>query len=186
MLDAAEKLFSARGFADVSIRDIAAAAGYSHALLHRYLGSKDEIYRAVLARNETTIRDAARGSADLHTALSIMLREGQLNHPEYLRLVITSALQGMPFATTKGSFPAMQRLIEIAEQRAAASGAVDPSQPPPRFVIAVLVALDLGWAAMEDWIVQATDLGEYDRETLIAWLEQAVFCIADGMLAVEA
>ena len=40
ILDAAEKLFAARGFTAVTVRDIAAEAGVSHALVHRYLGSK--------------------------------------------------------------------------------------------------------------------------------------------------
>ena len=50
ILDAAEKLFSERGFTAVSVRDIAAEAGVSHALVHRYLGSKQDVYRAMLVR----------------------------------------------------------------------------------------------------------------------------------------
>ena len=59
ILDAAEKLFAERGFTAVSVRDIAAEAGVSHALVHRYLGSKEQVYRAMLGRRETVIRDAA-------------------------------------------------------------------------------------------------------------------------------
>ena len=77
MLDAARELFAERSFAAVSVRDIAERAGVSHALVHRYLGSKDDVYRAVLARNETDIRDAAHGTLDLDEALSLMLKESQ-------------------------------------------------------------------------------------------------------------
>ena len=59
ILDAAEKLFAERGFTAVTVRDIAAEAGVSHALVHRYLGSKQHVYRAMLARRENVIRDAA-------------------------------------------------------------------------------------------------------------------------------
>ena len=37
----------------------------SHALVHRYLGSKQDVYRAMLGRRETAIRDAAPGEDDL-------------------------------------------------------------------------------------------------------------------------
>ncbi|HET6477441.1 MAG TPA: helix-turn-helix domain-containing protein [Thermoleophilia bacterium] len=181
MLDAARELFAERSFAAVSVRDIAERAGVSHALVHRYLGSKDDVYRAVLARNETDIRDAAHGTLDLDEALSFMLKESQFQHVDYLRLVIASALQGMPYATTKGSFPAMQRLIELAEGLAA-NEPHDPRLPPARVAICMVVALDLGWAAMEKWLVEAASLEEYDREALVGWLEQAVLCIAHGML----
>jgi AcrR family transcriptional regulator len=181
MLDAAERLFSEQGFAAVSVRDIAQAVGVSHALVHRYLGSKKDVYAAVLARSEHVVRDAAHETTDLDEALGIMLVESQLHNLGYLRLVISSALQGMPYATTKGSFPAMQRLVELAEGLEA-SGPRDPRLPPARFVICVLVALDLGWAAMEEWLVEAASLEEYDRETLVDWLGQAVLGIAHELL----
>lgn len=185
ILDAAAELFSERSFAAVSVRDIAERAGVSHALVHRYLGSKEDVYRAVLAQNEHVIRDAAHETPDLDEALGLMLREGQLHHVDFLRLVIASALQGMPFATTKGTFPAMQRLVELAEGLEA-NEPRDPGLPPARFVVCALVALDLGWAAMEQWLVEAASLEEYDRETLVGWLEQAVFSIAHGMLPGQA
>jgi len=181
MLAAARKLFSEQGFAAVTVRDIAEAAGVSHALVHRYLGSKEDIYRAVLARSDTDIRDAAHGTADLTRALSLMVSHSQLHRRDHLRLVISSALQGMPHATIKGSFPATERLIEIAEGQATAEP-LDPTQPPARFVVAAIVALDLGWAAMEEWLVEAASLAEFDRETLVAWLDQVVLCVAREML----
>src|SRR5659263_474196 len=55
MLDAAEELFAAHGFTAVSVRDIGKQAGVSHALVHRYLGNKDDIYRKVLQRNEDVL-----------------------------------------------------------------------------------------------------------------------------------
>ena len=68
-------LFAERGFTAVSVRDIAAEAGVSHALVHRYLGSKEQVYRATLGRRESAIRDAAPGADDLLEATRLMLRE---------------------------------------------------------------------------------------------------------------
>ena len=132
MLDAAEKLFSARGFTAVSVRDIAAEAGVSHALVHRYLGSKQDVYRAMLVRNEDAIRSAASGDDELLTAASLMLREGLTHQRRYVRLVAHSALHGLSYERSSGRFAATERLIELAEAAAASEGdARDPTQSTP-------------------------------------------------------
>ena len=48
MLAAAQRLFAEYGFNAVSVRDIAAEAGVSHALVHRYLGGKEAILAAAM------------------------------------------------------------------------------------------------------------------------------------------
>jgi AcrR family transcriptional regulator len=178
MLDAAERLFSDHGFEIVSVRDIARAAGVSHALVHRYLGSKDEIYRAVMRRNENLILDAAGGTEDLVEAMSLMLREGLVNHRPYLRLLVHSALHGLPYDTSIVDFTATQRLIELAEARASRAARAEEDVVEPRFAMAAIVALYLGWASMEGWLVKATGMEGLDEETLLAGLERVVLHLA--------
>src|ERR1700691_6458239 len=43
ILDAAERLYADRGFADVTMRDIVAAAGVNLAAVNYHFGSKDEL-----------------------------------------------------------------------------------------------------------------------------------------------
>jgi AcrR family transcriptional regulator len=179
ILDAAERLFSERGFTAVSVRDIAQAAGVSHALVHRYLGPKEEIYRAVLRRNEDVMRAVASGTDDLREALLLMIREGLANHRPYLRLVAHSALHGLPYETTIGRFRATERLVELAERRAARAPDPRPDALPPRLVVAVIVSLYLGWVSLEPWIVRAAGLQDLDEETLAAGLERVLLGIAD-------
>src|SRR5919112_92401 len=50
ILDAAERLFAAQGFARAAIKDIGGAAGLNSALLYYYFADKDELYREVLRR----------------------------------------------------------------------------------------------------------------------------------------
>ena len=181
MLDAAERLFSERGFETVSVRAIAQAAGVSHALVHRYLGSKEEIYRAVMRRSEDLIRDAAGATEDLGEAISLMLREGLINRKPYLRLAAHSALHGLPYDASIVSFPAVQRLIELAEARASRAGPAE-GVVEPRFAIAAIVALNLGWASMEAWLVEAAGLEDLDEESLVAGLERVMLYLAAALV----
>ncbi|MEZ5656407.1 MAG: TetR family transcriptional regulator [Sphingobium sp.] len=50
ILDAAESLFSVRGYHGVSLRDIAAEAGVQVALTHYHFGSKEDLFRSVIER----------------------------------------------------------------------------------------------------------------------------------------
>ena len=50
ILDAAERLFSERGFDGTSIRDVTADAGVNLAAVHYHFGSKEDLLRAVLDR----------------------------------------------------------------------------------------------------------------------------------------
>jgi TetR/AcrR family transcriptional regulator, repressor for neighboring sulfatase len=175
ILDAAEQLFAERGFTAVTVRDIAAQAGVSHALVHRYLGSKEAVYRAMLRRHETSIRDAAPGGDDLLESTSLMLREAWLGQRRYLRLVAHSGLHGLSYSRTSGRFAATERLIELAEQAASVEGeARDPDAPSPRFVIASLVAMLLGWATAKDWLLPAAGIAEMSDEEFLAAFERVL------------
>jgi AcrR family transcriptional regulator len=175
ILDAAERLFAERGFTAVTVRDIAAEAGVSHALVHRYLGSKEQVYRATLSRRETTIRDAAPAGEDLLGATRLMLHEAVINQREYVRLIAHSALHGLAYEETVGRFAATERLVEIAEQVAAAEGeSRDPEAPDPRFVIASVVAMLIGWSAAREWILRASDLDGMSDEEFADRFERVV------------
>jgi AcrR family transcriptional regulator len=175
ILDAAEKLFAERGFTAVSVRDIASAAGVSHALVHRYLGSKEQVYKTMLLRRETVIRDAAPAEDDLIEATRLMLREAVLNQRDYVRLLTHSALHGLSYERTIGRFAATERLVELARKVAAAEGdARDPDAPDPRFVIASLVAMLLGWSAGREWVLRAAGLEPMEDEEFAEQFERVV------------
>ncbi len=174
ILDAAEELFAQRGFTAVTVRDIAAAAGVSHALVHRYLGPKERIYAAVLGRHEVVVRDAAGQEDDLLAASSLMAHAAILHESRYLRLIVHSALHGLPYDDVSARFVATERLIELAEAAAAKDPAADPGAPSPRLVIASLVAMLLGWLATRDWLLPAAGIGDLSDEELAAAIERIV------------
>jgi AcrR family transcriptional regulator len=58
ILDAAEQLFARRGYYGVSIRDVAAASATELSLTRYHFGSKDELFRQVIARRAEPVTQA--------------------------------------------------------------------------------------------------------------------------------
>ncbi len=162
ILIAAEKLFSARGFSGVAIRDIGEHAGVSHALVQRYVGHKADVYRTVLKRNEDAILNAAPDDPDLLASGNRMFRAALALHRPYVRLIVQSAIQGLSYEETPGRFAATERLVELAEQAAASTSPAD-SDLDPRLVVAGAVALLLGWVAAESWLCSAVGIEDMDE-----------------------
>lgn len=189
ILDAAEELFSARGYSAVAVRDIAQRAGVSHPLVHQYVGSKADVFRAVLTRNESLILSAAPDNSDLLESASLMLRHGLRPHGRtHVRLIVRSVLNGLPYDRTTGRFEATERLIELAQQAAASASPVERVEKDldPRLAVACAVALFLGWVATESWLRPAVGLMDMDDAELIDGLERAFLGILrDNVAGVE-
>lgn len=86
VLDAAEHLFSERGFASVRLRDIAAACDLTHAALYYHVpGGKTELYIAVterlLERHRTGLVGAMDGAGVGLEAKLVAVAEWLLSHP---------------------------------------------------------------------------------------------------------
>ena len=60
ILDAAEKLFAAKGFEATSLNEVGTAAGVSRGTPGYFFGSKADLYQAVLDRSFTEVREAVR------------------------------------------------------------------------------------------------------------------------------
>lgn len=75
VLDAADNLFSQRGYADVTLRDIGAASGIHHSSLYYYAPQgKEQLYIDVMVRNlkrhhEGMTRALAQSRPDIHSQL---------------------------------------------------------------------------------------------------------------------
>jgi AcrR family transcriptional regulator len=185
IMQAAEELFSEHGFAGVTVRAIGERAGVSHALVHRYAGTKTEIYRAVLQRQETAILQSATDERDLLTSASLMFRSALVENRPYVRLLTQSALRGLSHEQTPGRFAATERLIELAEAAVAAATPGERAEKDldPRLVIAGLVALLMGWAAAEDWLRPATGTTGLDEAEVVDGLVRLVRGVLAGNIA---
>ena len=177
MLAAAQHLFAERGFHAVSVRDIALEAGVSHALVHRYLGSKVAILTAVMKRNTGPVLGVARAASSVREAVPGMFRELRVSRPDYLKLLARMGMDRVPFETVKPEFPAYVLLMELLKADAARRGR---ELPDPRVLAAALTALAIGWAVTEDWLIRASRLDDVDPQVIEASLESILLSMVDG------
>jgi TetR/AcrR family transcriptional regulator, repressor for neighboring sulfatase len=180
ILEAAEELYYDRGFDDVTVRDIAERAGVSHALVHQYAGSKEEIFRAVLARNDGLMVAAATSPLGLLECAALILRRGlEPSGREYLRLLMRTALSGVPYDQTTGHFTEVDRLVELAARQAAAASPAERADKDldPRLVGACVGSLFLGWVAGESWLRPAWGLQDMDDAEIADGLERVILSI---------
>jgi AcrR family transcriptional regulator len=188
VLDAARELFAERGYADVTVREIAEHAGVTHALVHQYVGRKPDIFRAVLARDENAIFAAAPDNPDLLESTSLMLRQGLESGRSHVQLIVRSAMSGLSYDRSTGRFEATERLIELAERAAASATPAERAAKDldPRIVVTCVVSLFIGWAVTESWLRPAAGLRNMDDAELLDGIERVVLGILrDGVPGVE-
>ena len=70
ILDAANDLFAERGYEEVSIEDIARAAGVTRGLVHHYFGGRTEVYIALLERLDALREESLRPPVGAALALA--------------------------------------------------------------------------------------------------------------------
>jgi AcrR family transcriptional regulator len=100
ILDAAEELFAAGGFAKTSVRDLAARVGITPASLYNHFRSKQLLYEAVLERGVRPLLELLQGLSDgeaqgependvIEAVMAHLSR-----HPRVPRLVYHEAVSG--------------------------------------------------------------------------------------------
>lgn len=178
ILAAARDLFARHGVDGVSVRQIAAAAGINHALVHRYFGTKDEMVTAIMLAEVRALSEMARPEADppsslaaLGEAFRYLLSDGRTS----LILMMRAELDGM----------APERLIEGSPLRPLSlladwleRGAAQAERPPvadPRLVAMVLGAAIMGLASVQPMLAAGAGLQDRDPdEVLQGCLQTAV------------
>ncbi len=104
ILDAADALFAERGFAAVSVRDIAERAGVKKASVFYYFGNKADLFERVLGRyydaHARALAGVGAGDGDvrerMHRLLDAYL-DFMGDHERYVRLVQTEIAAGSDY-----------------------------------------------------------------------------------------
>ena len=161
VLDAAERLFASRDALHVSVRDIAAEAGLPHSAIYRYFDGKDDVLRQVLERGmrRQSARDAAALAAGepLKGAVDWFMTE----NAALARALVRAALKGETASSlgvdAESTARQTTRVLEAGESEFELRTDVDP-----QVAAAAAMALSLGWAVTEQWVVDAVGLGDRD------------------------
>jgi AcrR family transcriptional regulator len=146
LIRAGSELFAAQGPANVSVKQVAAAAGVNHGLVHHYFGSKDGLVVAVLESlaEQSAQELAVRGPLDLvHDANGPAARHG--------RIVAHLILAGEDVVKLKTAFPAVRDLIERFGDRGMSP---DDAQTHA----AQVLTMALGWQVFETYVAAAAGL----------------------------
>lgn len=161
LLAAATELFADQGPGQVSVRQVADAAGVNHGLVHYYFGSKDGLLAAVLDQCARDVADELADNADLTALLDssgAVARHGRL-----LAHLILAADDPAAFQT---DFPTQRLLVEHLRARGL-------SLPRARRRAAQMSALVLGWQLFGPFLTTATGIAHDDRHRQ-ALLDEAI------------
>ncbi|MES2947952.1 MAG: TetR/AcrR family transcriptional regulator [Pseudomonadota bacterium] len=133
ILGAAEKVFARAGFGGATMAAIATASGLPKANLHYYFGSKDVLYREVLARTLSDWLVPASGitaDADPRTALEQYIRAKMAmsaQRPDGSRVFANEMLHGAP--VLKSILATVHPLVK--EKSAVIQGWIDAGRMAP-------------------------------------------------------
>jgi AcrR family transcriptional regulator len=179
----AMELFAERGYSGVTIRQIAAAAGVSPALVIHHYGSKEKL-QAVLEERvaafvESMLGELARtpdegGSASVTELFADRLEREPAMAGYVRRLLIDGGPVGM--ALYERLFEVTQDSLRAMEQ----AGVVRPAQDEP-VRSAFLLSNDLALLLLRQPITQVTGIDPLAREGLARWAAAAFDVYASGL-----
>jgi AcrR family transcriptional regulator len=170
-IHAAAELFAERNPSQVTVREIATRAGVSHALVHRYLGSKDDIFRAVIALDrkeaaEFWMRDHGMGR-------TTSTFEADLPPGRYLRTIMRASLEGVPMSAEDMRFPRADRMAQVMESGKIAELA-DTEPFDVRFLFSAVTAMAAGMAVAEPFFLVQAGLEDEDHEHVSSELNRLI------------
>ncbi len=151
VIDAAADLFARRGVHAVTLRDVAAAADVQLTLIGRYVGKRDDLIRAVYD-------DVAAELAEEIIAHPLQRLRWGVESPagRWAALLVHHSLEG-----SGPPLGAPNPVLALATTFEEAFGQ-DPRSAQMR--AAQVTAIALGWRLLEDFLLEAAELPEVDRE----------------------
>jgi TetR/AcrR family transcriptional regulator, repressor for neighboring sulfatase len=171
-IEAAGELFARRGIAAVTVRDVASAAGVNPALVHRYLGGKDEIVRIVLS----TLLDRIRTDFEALVSpdVTAMPDEPEQALIVYQQIVAHLVIEGRNIRDYQTEFPLVRFVIDEIQRQ---TGVDDQTA---RIRGAQIFALGLAVRLFSPVLLHAVGFGPEGEEELRQSVRRVNFVIGRG------
>jgi len=172
LLDAAVRVFAAKGFHASRVGDIAEDAGVAHGLLYHYFRSKEEVLETIfrevwqllaadterIAQSEVPLREQLRRFARIYLGSWLVT-------PELVAVLVREVARspdlGSRIDDVRGVFVSLQRMIEAAQAR----GEVRPDCNPRLAAWVVYGALE---EILTGWVLGQLPGEEADVEHAVA------------------
>ena len=160
LIRAAGEMLAKLGPKTMSVRKVAAKAGVNHGQVHHYFGGKSGLIQAAMSHLALEhYENAKKRSGDSPLPEPLTLGEDSLYLQSIVRLVMDGDVNiASQEIETSNSVPIEARQYV---ERNYPIGEV-PIEVKARFAISA--AIELGWAALETYILQLADVKESDKE----------------------
>jgi len=155
VVEVATSMFANQGYGTVSLRQVAFEAGVNPGLVHRYIGSKEDLLRAVFDRFAYELEHGPNAV----TGPPLSPGAEELVHT-HQRIIAHLTLEGYDISAYKTHSPVVDVILsaihdhEEVDDRAARIRALQ------------ILALGLGWRLFESFLLSATGLDEDDHEAV--------------------
>lgn len=157
LLGSAIELFSARGPASVSVRDIGRHAGVNQGLIYRHFGSKDALLAEALERASSEMFPAALAEKGFDfDAMSWLLHNGA----QAPRLIARTLVDDVDISSVRRRFPILRRLVDLYDR--VPSGAGPGNLSDPRVAVVATAGMALGSSIWCDHLRGSLGLGARD------------------------
>lgn len=162
LVEAAADALADAGPSSVSVREVARRAGVNHGQVHHYFGGKRGLLEAAmrhLAQEHLAFIDARTGGGGIPLALQLA------DDPRYWRAVCQAVMEGdlaLAGLEVREGISVPVRALHVLRERFAIAD--DDLDFKARF--ATVAALQLGWVALEDFLLMVSEVDASDREEL--------------------
>lgn len=169
ILRAARELFATRGIDRVTVRDVAAEAGVTHALVHRYFGAKEHMVAEILRREIVAASSlpvtTEPDSVEPLELVRRMLLYGLSDARNTLLLITRAELAGLEpeKMLTDKEFRPIGLMADWLEG-VQASGGRAPGAPDAALVSAVVGGAVFAMQTLAPWLMTAVGLQPEDAE----------------------
>jgi AcrR family transcriptional regulator len=172
LLDAADRLFTSSGPADVSLRAIAREADVNHGMVHRHFGTRDDLVDQLLERMATKWTERTQAEGDFTSAIDSILGpadDAEASAGSWIRLLAWSLLteSGSRPGESQRRYATLDMLPEMLD---------DDDVEGRAAVTAAALSLVFGWRFFHPYIRAALHLEDGDfadlHQTMAAMVEK--------------